>query len=320
MELTKHSLKMSVVLSAFMILSGMPAGCSSWQSPTPENSKSPEPVTLADGLGNQVHLPYPAQRVVSLAPANTEILFAVGAGTQIVGRDTFSDYPEQANSITDIGGGFSDLNTEVIVSLKPDLVLASVLTAPEQTKALQELGFVVFTLANPTDFAGMFENLRTVAILTGHQAQTEELIGKLDQRVKEVEKKMGMVAATPLVFYELDGTDPNAPWTPGPGSFVGQIIQMAGGKNLGAALDSEWAQVSIEQLIAMDPDIILIGDATWGGVTLEDVSKRAGWKSLRAIQQGKIATFDDNLVSRPGPRMVDGLEAMAKLLHPELFQ
>ncbi len=135
-----------------------------------------------------------------------------------------------------------------------------------------------------------------------------------------MQDKLGTPADRPLVFYELDGTDPNAPWTPGPGSFVDRLITLAGGENLGAKLSSEWVQVSIEELIARNPQIILIGDATWGGVTLDQVRARPGWKTLPAIQNDQLFVFDDNLVSRPGPRLVDGLEAMARLLHPELFK
>ena len=276
-------------------------------------------IVLVDGLGRQVSLAAPAQRVISLAPSNTEILFAIGAGGQVAGRDTFSDYPEAAQTIADIGGGFGELNTEVMLAQKPDLVLASSLTPPEQIKALEDLGLTVFSLANPLDFRGMYENVRTTARLTGHEAEAETLVAGLEARVKAVEEKVNTVTERPLVFYELDGTDPNAPWTPGPGSFVDTLIRQAGGDNLGSSLASEWVQVSIEELIAKDPDIILIGDATWGGVTVEDVRSRTGWEGLSAVKSGALFTFDDNLVSRPGPRLVDGLESMAKLLHPELF-
>jgi iron complex transport system substrate-binding protein len=156
--------------------------------------------------------------------------------------------------------------------------------------------------------------------VTGRTSQAETLIASLQKRVAAVQEKLGAPVGRPLVFYELDGTDPNAPWTPGPGSFVDRLITLAGGENLGAKLSSEWVQVSIEELIARNPQIILIGDATWGGVTLEDVRARPGWKTLPAIQNGQLFVFDDNLVSRPGPRLVDGLETMAKLLHPELFK
>ena len=233
---------------------------------------------------------------------------------------TWICHAKTVNSVPDIGGGFGELNTEAIIAQKPDLILASSLTPPEQIKALESLGLTVFALANPGDFSGMFQTLRTVANLTGHDAEAQVLVSELEIRIKAVEEKIQNSTSRPLVFYELDGTDPNAPWTPGPGTFVENLIQMAGGENLGSKMSSEWAQISIEELISQDPEIILIGDATWGGVTLEDVRSRTGWENLSAIREGKLFTFDDNLVSRPGPRLVDGLEAMAKLLHPELFQ
>jgi iron complex transport system substrate-binding protein len=309
-----------ILITAILAASLGLAGCAAPATLAPTAAPTAAPIVLTDGLGRTVSLPAPAQRVVSLAPGNTEILYAIGAGPQVVGRDAYSDYPEEAKKATDIGGGFGELNTEVILAQKPDLVLASSLTPPEQLKALEGLGLTVFSVANPKDFPGLFDNIRLVAQLTGHTSQAEELIAGLQKRVAAVQEKLGTPANRPLVFYELDGTDPNAPWTPGPGSFVDRLITLAGGENLGSQLKSEWVQVSIEELIARNPQIILIGDATWGGVTLEAVKARPGWKTLPAIQNGQLFTFDDNLVSRPGPRLVDGLEAMAKLLHPEIFK
>lgn len=279
-----------------------------------------EPITLTDGLGNSIELAGPAQRIISLAPSNTEILFAVGAGAQVVGRDSFSDYPEAAFEIADIGGGFAELDMETIISLEPDLVLAADITAPEQIQALADVEIPVFALTNPVQLSGMFENLRTVALLTGHEEETEALIGELDARVTAVSAAIANVEEKPLVFYEIDATDPNAPWTSGPGSFVDTMLIMAGGQNVGAVLDSPWAQISIEELIVQDPELILLGDALWGGITPEAVAARESWDALTAVQNGNVFPFDDNLVSRPGPRLVDGLEAMAQFLHPDLFE
>ena len=122
------------------------------------------------------------------------------------------------------------------------------------------------------------------------------------------------------MFYELDSTDPNAPWTSGPGTFIDTMIRAAGGENLGATLEGAWLQVSLEELIRRDPQVIILGDYTLGGVTLEMVMERLGWQGLQAVQEQRIYIFDDNLVSRPGPRLLDGLEALAKLLHPALFE
>ncbi len=135
-----------------------------------------------------------------------------------------------------------------------------------------------------------------------------------------VESAISVASELPLVFYELDVTDPNAPWTSGPGTFIDTMIRTAGGENLGSTLQGFWIQVSLEELIRLDPEVIILGDYTLGGVTPEMVAQRAGWEGLKAVIEGQVYTFDDNLVSRPGPRLLDGLEAMARLLHPELFK
>jgi iron complex transport system substrate-binding protein len=288
--------------------------------PTPTLTPTAAPIVITDGLGKEIHLDTPAQRVISLAPSNTEILFAIGAGPQLVGRDSFSDYPAEAQKATDIGGGFGELNSELVLSLQPDLILAADLTPPEQIKTLEDLGLKVFTLGNPKKFDDLYQNIQKVAQLTGHETQATDLIEDLSARVSAVEQKLASAQERPLVFYELDSTEPNAPWTPGPGTFIDYLIESAGGENIGSRLESEWAQISLESLIADDPAIIILGDFTWGGITPEMVADRAGWDALTAVKSQAVYTFDDNLVSRPGPRLVDGLEAMAKLLHPELFE
>jgi iron complex transport system substrate-binding protein len=281
---------------------------------------TPAPITLTDGLGHQVSLAGPAQRVVSLAPSNTEVLFAIGAGPQLVGRDSFSDYPAAAGQVPDIGGGFAALNMELILSKKPDLVLAAPLTPSEQIADLQNVGLTVYVLPNPKSFDDLYANLQSAGQLTGRQAEAAQLVDSLRSRVQAVTQKVAGVTQRPLVYYELDATDPNAPFTSGPDTFVDLVIRAAGGENFGANLNGEWVQVSVEELLARQPDLIVLGDNTYGGVTPGQIHQRTGWEALKAVQQNKIAIFDDNLVSRPGPRLVDGLEAMSKLLHPELFK
>ena len=301
------------------LLAALLAACATASSPIgkPEQATAPEatPLTFQDGLDRRVELTGPAQRVVSLAPSNTEILFAVGAGSQVVGRDDFSDYPAEAASLPSVGGSFSDYNYEAIVDLKPDLVLAAEINTPEQVQALEKLGLKVYYLANPTDLEGMYTNLQIVAALTGHEAETKQLIDSLRQRVAAVEAKLQNMDQEPLVFYEIDATDPNAPYTAGKGTFIDTLIGMAKGRNLGATLNEPYGSISLEELVVQNPDIILLGDSVWGGVTAESVASRPGWDQVGAVKNGKIYPFDDNLVSRPGPRMVDGLEALAELLH-----
>ena len=137
---------------------------------------TPTALTFTDGLGREIKLDGPAQRVVSLAPSNTEILFAIGAGDQVVGRDAYSDYPAEANAVTDIGDTYGDLNTELIVSLEPDLVLAAEINTQEQVKALEDLGLTVYYLKNPLTLEEMYDNLEIVSKLKGHYAESATLI------------------------------------------------------------------------------------------------------------------------------------------------
>ena len=275
-------------------------------------------LTLTDGLGREVKLAGPAQRVVSLAPSNTELLYAVGAGSQVVGRDQLSDYPEAAKAATDIGSAFEALNTELIVSLKPDLVLAAEINTADQVKALEDLGLTVYYLKNPVTLEELYGNLEIVAQLTGHASDAAKVIDDLKARVAAVDEKIATAPEKPTAFYELDATDPARPYTVGKGTFITLLIERAGGQNIAGELDA-YPQLSLEQVVAADPDFIILGDSAYG-TTPETVAARPGWDGLSAVKNNQVFPFDDNLVSRPGPRLVDGLEALAKLLHPELFQ
>lgn len=277
------------------------------------------PITLTDGLGRSVALAGPAQKIVSLAPSNTEILFAIGAGGKVVGRDEFSDYPAEAKALPSVGGSMGTYSLETIASLKPDLVLAAEINTPEQVKSLEDLGVTVYYLSNPKDLDGMYANLKIVGQLAGREKEAETLAASLQARVQAVSKIILPLSSRFTVFYELDGSDPAKPWTVGGGTFLSQLIALAGGFNVGDSLQGDYAQMSQEELLVANPMVILLGDAAYG-VTAEQVAARPGWDGLAAVQQGRIFPFDDNLVSRPGPRLVDGLEQIAKLLRPELFK
>ncbi|MBI4733049.1 MAG: cobalamin-binding protein [Chloroflexi bacterium] len=289
-------------------------------SATPVATESADTaITLTDGLGRTVTLPAAAQSVVSLTPAGTEMLFAVGAGSQVVGRDMFSDYPAEAASIQDIGGSMGQYNLEAIVALQPDLVLAGGINPPELVASLEDLGLTVYFLPNPVTLEDMYAVLETVGALTGRGSEAAALVESLTARVAAVDAAIMPLSYQPSVYYELDATNPAQPYTAGPGTFVDLLIQRAGGYNIGSGLEGQWATISVEQLLVADPAIILLGDAAYGE-TPEKVAVRPGWETLSAIQSGQVFAFDDNLVSRPGPRLVDGLEALVEILHPGVLK
>ncbi len=281
-------------------------------------SKDAAGITLTDGLGREVQLESAAQRVVSLAPSNTEILFALGAGDKVVGRDEVSDYPAEALALPTVGG-WSGFSAEAIVALKPDLVLAAEINSPELVAELEGLGLTVYYLSNPKTLEELYVNIEIVATLTGRDAT--KLTDSLKARVSAVDEKIMPLSYHPSVFYEVDATDPSKPYSVGPGTFIHLLINRAGGANAVelAGITDPYPQISLEQLVIAPPDIIILGDSMWG-VSAEAVAARPGWDTLKAVVDGKIFPFDDNLVSRPGPRLIDGLEALAKLLHPEAFK
>lgn len=283
----------------------------------PATEAAAEGLTFTDGLGREVTLSAPAQRVVSLAPSNTEILFAIGAGDQVIGRDEFSDYPAEATSIESVGGSMGEYSAEAIVALEPDLVLAAEINTPELVNQLEGLGLTVYYLSNPTTLEEMYTNLEIVGDLTGHD--TTELVDSLKARVAAVDEKIAPISARPSVFYEIDASDPTKPWSYGPGSFGDLLINRAGGFNIGSEATDPYPQLSLEQIVVANPSIILLGDSMWG-VTADSVLTREGWSTIAAVQNNQIFPIDDNLISRPGPRLVDGLEALAKILHPGLFE
>lgn len=304
----------TITLTAiYVIISTIFSAC----GPIPA-SESTE-IILADGLNKQVTLANPAHKIVTLSPPITEMLFAVGAGDQVIARDSFSDYPEIALDLPDIGGGFAEYDLETILSFEPDLVVAGGINTPELVGSLEDLGLTVYYLANPTDLEGTFASIELLGLISGHEDEAKELVKELRTRVDAVSTTLEGVEAKPTVYYELDASDVTKPYTPGPNTFYASLIEMAGGENIGEKLEFEWAQISLEQLLIEDPDLILLGDAMWG-ITPESLAERAGWDSLTAVANDKVLPFDDNLIARIGPRQVDGLEALAKFFHPDLFK
>ena len=291
------------------------------EAPAPEPTEEPtlEMMVFTDDLGHTIELAEYPQAIVSLSASSTEVLFAIGAGAQVVGRDEYSLYPEEALEVTSVGALWEELPTETILALEPDLVVAAEIISEDQVLALRDLGLNVYWQANPMTYEELWENLRDFAMLTGHEEETEILITDLEARVKAVQEKIAPLSYRPSVFYELDATDPANPWTTGSGTFIDYIITTAGGFNAASELEGDYAQISTEALIAINPDIILLADAPYG-VTPEIVAERPGWDAITAVAKNALYPIDPNMMSVPGPRLVDALEETAKILHPEIFE
>ena len=285
----------------------------------PTNEPKPEQISIIDDLGNEIVLEGPAQKIISISPSLTEILYSVGAGDKLIGRDSNSMYPEAALEVVDLGGMWDGIPVEDILAMEPDLILAGEIYSAEAIAELRELGLIVYWQANPDSFEGLYENIKDIAYLAGKEDQAATLVESLIIRVDGLTEKLQDVENTPVVFYELDASDPANPWTPGAGTFISYVIGQAKGLNLGDSLSGEWVQISSEALIAQNPDFILLADALYG-ITPESLSERAGWAEIKAVVDGNVFPFDPFILSVPGPRLVDGFEKLADILHPEIVK
>jgi iron complex transport system substrate-binding protein len=280
---------------------------------------APSSLTITDVAGRQVTISGVPDRIISLAPSNTEILFALGAGSKVVAVDDFSDFPTKAKALPKIGGTSDQYNFEQIVALKPDVVFASGITSPDVMKKLQDLHLTVVELgAEKTTFESILTDIALAGQIAGRADQAKQLTDSMKQRVDAIKAKVATATTKPRVYWELDATDATKPYTVGPGTYVDEIITMAGGVNVFANAGSSYPQVSAEQVVSANPEVIILTDAAYG-ISVDSVLARPGWANIAAVKNKHVYPIDDNLVSRPGPRVVDGIEAAAKLIHPELF-
>jgi iron complex transport system substrate-binding protein len=164
----------------------------------------------------------------------------------------------------------------------------------------------------------LYDVLEMTGKLTGHETESEDLVDELEIRVETVIAALTGSEPVP-VFYEVDGTDPNAPWTTGPGTFQDVLISLAGGENIASDIEF-WGQLSLEEIVARDPAVIVFSEGPWVTTTPESFAERPGWGEITAVVNGDVYGIDANWIDRPGPRYVDALEALAKVLHPELFE
>ena len=277
------------------------------------NEQKTAAFAVVDDYGRVVTLNGIPQRIVSVAPTPTEILFAVGAGGQVVGVDDYSDYPAETANLTKVGS--YTLNIEAIVALQPDLIVASDLVPRAQLEQLESQGIPYVIFADRT-IEDVFKTIRLAGVITGHVEEADALARALSDRVDAVTSKtLAENVTKPRVYLEYYPL-----WTYGPGSFGDDLIMLAGGENIAHNASSEYPNVAGEFVIAQDPEIIVFTTGVMSTTTAESIAARPGWENITAVVNGDIYAIDDNLISRYGPRVVDGLEALAAIIHPELFQ
>jgi len=276
-----------------------------------------QPGTYTDDMGRAVAIDQIPQRLVSFGPSITEILFALGLEEKVVGVSNYCDYPEAATLKPKVGDAFNP-SLEKIVELEPDLVLT--VKQEQLNSELDALG-IKFMVLDPEDIDAIWGDIELVGEITGTEKRAEELIKDMQDSISQVTALMED-APKVRVFFIVDATDLTLPWTAGAGSFIDALITMAGGENIAAKGQGAWVQFSLEQIVSSDPEVIIIQTMTGGipTVSKEELEAHPAWGEMTAAKQGNICFINGDLVSRPGPRIVQGLETMATIIHPELFE
>lgn len=324
-------------------------------APTTAASNKPFPVTVVDDHHDRIRITKAPERIVTLFPGQTEIVFALGLGKRVVADGTKyaegasgvtdaqgkprafkypsewpsrlgRDYPIKAPELPHVEGGCcgTPFNLETITKAEPDLVIAPYAKSEEPTYAkIRELGLTLMIL-DPANLKGILHDIDLIGKATGAVKQATGLTAAMRKQMDDVKKRASRAKKRVRTYYELDATNPTAPYTAGRGTFIDDAIKLAHGTNVAdsAATCSGtlcYPQLSLEALVRLDPQVIVLGDSNYG-VKPADVKARSGWSTISAVQSGKIYPFNDDLISRAGPRVMIGVRQLARDVHPEEFK
>lgn len=280
---------------------------------TPPKSSTENFREITDDAGRRVSLPQRVDRVISLAPNLTEIVFAIGAGDRLVGRTSYCNYPAEAKTVAEIGDTLHP-SLERIISLKPQLVLISTASQLEVfTQQLQNQNIAAF-VTDPHDLNGVFRSIEQVGLILGHEEQAKLLVQKLRERAGAVEEAVKQKPPV-RVFYQLSA---EPLYTAGHDAFVTDLMRRAGAVSVTADVPGAWPKYSNESALAAKPEAIILptgGSMGTGNSTVTEALRRSP-----AVLEGRVYKINDDHLVRPGPRAVDGLEEMARALHPDTFK
>jgi iron complex transport system substrate-binding protein len=308
------------VLPAIVLLSLAIGACSDppgdGRPPSPADAVFP--ITLTDDDGVEVTLGREPRRIITFAPSITEIVFALGEGSRLVGvSGAFDDHPPEAAEIEHVGGAGEfgvDPNVEKVVSLEPDLFL-TIKGGDQWKERLRELGVPVVTL-DAVDLEDLLDDIVTVGGLLGAPAHREalDLVGRMEAEADEITRTVGRSPPVTCVFEVFYGPPLT---TVGPGTFLSDLLSRAGCESVSDGARTQYPNWSVDRLVEADPDVYLVSSES--GVSPEAVGERPGFDAVTAVAEGRVVLIDSDLVSRAGPRVVEGLRLLAEALHPEAF-
>ena len=281
------------------------------------------PIRIEDGYGREVVVAFRPRRLISLAPSVTEILFRLESGEQLVGNTKFCDYPAGAELIEKIGG-MRQPSLEKMIQLQPDLVLGTVLSPPSLYEQMEAAGFNVVAFSHG-DFDGVLDDIRTIGKITGRVGEALRLTSAIEEKRRGIEKRLQSKADEPrkrvLLLYGLGGL-----FSAGEGSWAGDLVEQCYSDNVAGSARSTWPQLSLEGILAADPEILILAVPSKGQgheqarEELSALKEKEVWRNISAVRSGRLEVIDSEILEIPGPRMIDALESLAKAIHPDLFE
>ncbi len=307
--------KLLAALLAALLLVGSFAACApaaaepaATQTPAAETAQASAGVTVTDMMGREISLDQPATRVIALSAADCEVLFAVGAGDLLVGRGEYCDYPAQVLDVPAVQSGM-ETNIEQIIALAPQVLLMSAMAQTEdQVKQLEAAGIKV-VVSDAKDIAGVYSAITMIGALTGHDTEAAAVVSGMQGTLDALAARAGELEGK-SVYFEVSPLQYGL-WTAGKGTFMDEIATMLGLKNVFADA-SGWAEISEEQVLQANPDVIVTIAMYFGeGQTpVDEILSRPGWQDVTAVKNGDILNLQNNELSRPGPRIADGAQAL----------
>lgn len=320
--------KLGMKLFTGLLVIGILTGCGSEVEEKQQQSASEIdkgksavfPVTLKDATGEQVTIEEEPKKIVSLIPSNTEIAFAMDLGEKIVGVSDYDNYPKETADIEKIGD--LEFNVEKIISLSPDLVLAHGSTADSAKEGLQQLrdsGISVVVINDAANFKDVYSSIEMLGKATGANHNANVLIDEMKTKLRTIEEKAAEIKQheQKKVLVEVSGS-PEI-YVTGKNTFLDEMLQLINAKN--AAADQEgWAKMEEESMIEENPDVIITTYGRYVEDVTSDILNRNGWEAVTAIKEKQVVDVNEDLVTRSGPRLAEGVEELAKAVYPDVFK
>lgn len=280
-----------------------------------DEKESTNSYTVVDDRGIEVTFEQFPNTVISLQPSNTEILFELGVGEKIIGVTDYDNYPEEAKKIERVSDS-ETVNTERVVELNPDIVFAYSNTGEAQLEQLESAGLKVFVIEAASSIEGVYKNIAQIAQVMGVEEKGEEVVVNIKKKLASIEEKTANIEQKKNVYFEI-APSPDI-WSIGSGTFQHELMKISGINNIYDD-QQEWFSVSEEDVINRNPEAI-ITTVYYTEDPVGEIMSRQGWDTITAVQNGAVYKLDADILDRPGPRIADAAELIAKTIYPDLFE